>query len=84
MTSIRRSLFAVVFAVLGACTQIEAPAPSGDDATTSSQSDLDLQSPGLLPSSLQTCLSHCQTGDLDCVDCCRCLAHGGSAPACCE
>jgi hypothetical protein len=79
MMSIRMSLCAVVFAVLGACTQIEAPAPSVDDET-SSQSDL--ESPGALPSSLQSCVQQCD-GDLGCIDCCRCTAHGGSVPSCC-
>src|SRR3954464_7240633 len=65
MRSIRMSLAAVVFAVLGACTQIEAPAAPGDDDVDSSQSEL--LSPGALPGSLQTCLSHCTPDDLDCI-----------------
>ena len=82
MHSIRMSLFAFALAMFGACTQVDPPAStSPEDEVNSTQSELEITGP--LANSLQTCLSHCQPDDDACRDCCRCLAHGGTAPQCC-
>ena len=82
MTAIRMSLSAVVFALFGACTQVEPPPPPSSDDVSVAQSELEVAS-AALTNSLQTCLKSCNPDDQDCLDCCYCLAHGGKPAQCC-
>lgn len=80
MTALRVCLCSLCFAVLGACS-VEPPPASPDEGEVSS-SVLD-PGGGALPSSLQTCIKSCNPDDEACLDCCHCLAHGGSPQQCC-
>lgn len=90
MKAIRMLLYTVLFAAFAACGQVEPPAASNARELTSAPPAADEPDAAssaskavVAPASLQTCLHHCQPDDLDCVDCCHCLANGGTPSECC-